>query len=309
MTSHPLALGHAPAWAVAWGQDGFGVFADAVFAGVVQRMRWIPPGTFWMGSPEGEAGRFDNEVRHRVTLTSGYWLGDTPVTRALWWAVMGDNPSRFEDPTRPVANVGWSDCQRFFERLPAGAGGAWRLPTEAEWERACRAGTDTATWRGDLDVLGANRAPLLDPIAWYGGNSGVVHEIDYAESTDGPVEVRRTQLRDGTHEVATRAPNPWGLYDTLGNVWEWCADGYRSYTRSDVVDPYVRSDGRTAAGRVFRGGSWTSPARGCRAACRHRRGPSDRWIDLGFRLARGPVLDTGGAGGAGEGAAKVAERP
>jgi formylglycine-generating enzyme required for sulfatase activity len=306
MTHHPLERGHAPEWAVAWGQDARGVFADAVFSGVVQRMRWIPPGAFWMGSPEAEVGRFDNELRHRVTLTSGYWLGDTPVTQALWVAVMGHNPSRFEDPARPVEQVSWHHCQRFFAALP-GADGGWRLPTEAEWERACRAETDTATWRGDLDLVGWNNAPILDEIAWYGGNSGVGYELVEHEPSGGWREQQHRHTRAGTRKVATRAPNPWGLYDMLGNVWQWCADGYAPYAAAEVVDPWVG----TAAFRVFRGGSWDAAARDCRAACRNHFVPSYRWNSLGFRLARGPALGASGpeGGGAGKGAAKAGDRP
>ena len=161
---HPLQDGLAPVWAVAWGEDRHGLFAAFAVGppdrAVEQRMRWIPPGTFRMGSPKTERGRWRDEgPQHDVTLSRGYWLGETPVTQALWVAVMGENPSRFrgeqpEDLQRPVERVSWDDCQGFLDRLNAQVPGlAARLPTEAEWERACRAGTTAATWVGELVVM------------------------------------------------------------------------------------------------------------------------------------------------------------
>ena len=140
-------------------------------------MRWIKPGTFWMGSPEDEPGRDDNEIRHQVTLSKGFWLADTPCTQALWQAVMGHNPSRFEDPKRPVENVSWNDTQSFFQKLNTEFGISMSLPTEAQWEYACRAGTTEATYAGPIRILGENNAPILDEIAWYGGNSGHGFEL------------------------------------------------------------------------------------------------------------------------------------
>ncbi|MEM8993761.1 MAG: formylglycine-generating enzyme family protein, partial [Acidobacteriota bacterium] len=171
---HPLSDGYPPTWASAWGQDRCGVWVEVEVGPVVQRLRWIPGGVFWMGSPDDEAGRADWEwPRHQVELAEGFWLADTPCTQELWQEVMGSNPSEFISPRRPVESISWDDCQQFLaslnERIP---GLAAQLPTEAQWERACRAGTETPNWVGDLEVLGENNAPLLDSIAWYGGNSG-----------------------------------------------------------------------------------------------------------------------------------------
>lgn len=263
-------------WATAAGTDEFGAWADFQIGAAVQRFRWCPSGTFLMGSPDTEEGRFPDEgPRHKVTLTAGYWMADSPVTQALYLEVMGHNPSHFTDPAhldRPVEQVTWEDAVAFCAALDARLRAAgvpedglcFRLPSEAEWERACRAGTAGATWRGELgDKDPATGAPVLDAIAWCYGNS---------DST--------------THPVATRAPNPWGLHDMLGNVWEWGADAVNSlegYPGSPRVDPV----GQAGPLRAIRGGSWDDDARNARAACRLANDPGDRWNDRGLRLSRG----------------------
>jgi formylglycine-generating enzyme required for sulfatase activity len=177
---------------------------------------------------------------------------------------MGENPSRYrgerpDDLERPVERVSWKGCQHFFDALKFDVIGlAARLPTEAEWERACRAGTTTATWVGELS--GEVEAPELDAIAWYGNSGGE------------------------THPVGRKAPNPYGLHDMLGNVWEWCADNRRPYTAAPVTDPVGDEQGPF---RVNRGGSWSSHARNARAACRFAHSRDDRGDFLGFRLAGG----------------------
>jgi len=292
---HPMSAGGAPAWASAWGEDRFGPWAELQVGTASQRMRWIRPGTYLRGSPEDEAGRWDDEgPQHEVTLTRGFWLGDTPVTQALWEAVMGGNPSRFVDPQRPVERVSWNEaracCEALAARLPSLAP---RLPTEAEWEYACRAGTSTATWVGDLELVGTNNAPQLDAIAWYGGNSGVDYDLDEAENSSGWRQKQHPHSRAGTRRVATRQASPWGLYDMLGNVLEWCEDGWESYAAAPSVDPYVT----TGQPRVFRGGSWNDLARGVRAASRAHYDPGNRYGPLGFRLAGGPTPGGGAQAG------------
>ncbi len=282
---HPLADGNPPPWASAWGQDRFGVWVAFTIGDATQRLRWIPPGRFLMGSPETEAGRDDDEgPQHEVTISRGFWLGDTPCTQALWQAVMGSNPSRFRSPDRPVEQVSWNDVQEFLRRSEALLPGLGLvLPTEAQWEHACRAGTATATWAGGLEILGERNAPVLDPIAWYGGNSGVGFELDNGYDSSGWPEKQYPHERAGTHPVARKAPNPWGLYDILGNVWEWCADGMRTYGAEPVTDPVGPSD---ATGRVLRGGSWYDLARYVRSANRHALDPGFRNSFIGFRCAR-----------------------
>lgn len=232
---------------------------------VVQVFRWVPAGVFLRGSPKGEAGRWDDEgPQHEVVLSSGYWFGETPVTQALWEAVMKTNPSQFKGAERPVETVSWHECQEFITRLNVLVPGLdARLPTEAEWEKACRAGTTTATWVGDLDLdRDGVRAPILDTVAVYYGNSG----------------------GGGTQPVRSKQPNPLGLYDMLGNVWEWCQDHYGSYEAGSLTDPRGPAEGLY---RVIRGGSWLSDARSVRAAYRYVDAPQSRLDDLGFRLARG----------------------
>jgi len=185
-----------PDWASAIGRDRFGLWCEIAVEpkrsgeSVVQRLRWIPRRRFWMGSPEEETrglAKNDDERKwferehpcHLVTLTKGYWLFDTPCTQALWEAVMGNNASRFQSPTRPVEQVSWNDAQDFLKRLNGRIPDLdLTLPSEAQWEYACRAGTETAIYTGELAILGENNAPALDPIAWYGGNSGVEFELD-----------------------------------------------------------------------------------------------------------------------------------
>ena len=283
---HPLCTGVPEPWVVEWGEDRYGVFTAFTVGEATQRLRWVPAGTFVMGSPESEAGRWEGEgPQHEVTISEGYWLGETPCTQALWVAVMGDNPSRFKSADRPVEQVSWKDCQRFLERLndkvpELGA----RLPTEAEWERACRAGTTGATWVGELEILGEFNAPVLDAIAWYGGNSGVGFDLAEGANSSGWPNKQHAHTRTGTHPVGKKKPNPLGLYDMLGNVWEWCEDRFDLYSAAAVVDPCGPA---TGSHRVYRGGSWDSDAGLVRAADRDAGDPSFRLDYLGFRLARG----------------------
>ena len=277
-------------WATAAGRDRFGLWAEADAKGVAVRFRWIPPGRFRMGSPEGEAGRWEDEgPQHVVTWTRGRWLGDTPVTQALWEAVMGKNPSQLKSAERPVESVSWDDCERFVARLDGLVQGlAPRLPSEAEWEHACRAGTETATWLGDLEIRGENDAPLLDPIAWYGGNCGVEFDLPGSglDTTKWP-EKQHQHTEGGSRLARRKDPNPFGLHDMLGNVFEWCMDSWNLedlYSEGDITDP---PPCRSGSSRVMRGGSWYSIARRVRAAYRFASAPANRRSDVGFRLARG----------------------
>ncbi|MFO1424070.1 MAG: formylglycine-generating enzyme family protein [Candidatus Competibacteraceae bacterium] len=293
---HPLATGCPPRWASGWGQDRYGVFVEFTLREVTQRLRWIPPGRFWMGSPEEETRGlamndderkwFERErPRHLVTLTEGYWLFDTPCTQALWEAVMEKNPSCFQSPTRPVENVSWHDVQDFLARINARIPDLdLTLPSEAQWEYACRAGTETAIYTGDLAILGAHNAPVLDPIAWYGGNSGVDFDLDSGYDSSGWKEKQYPYTKAGTHPVQRKQANPWGLYDMLGNVWEWCQDGMRDYDADARMYPTGSLD--TGADRVLRGGSWGNVARNVRAAFRYVGHPDGHGDDIGFRCAR-----------------------
>jgi hypothetical protein len=252
----------APPWASAAGVDHLGRWAEFEVAGGIQRLRWIEPGRFVMGSPRTEAGRNSGEgPQHEVTLSHGYWMGDTPVTQALYLGVMGKRPSYFTRPAdrrRPVEQVSWDDAVRFTRRLaalrPSGApddGLVFQLPTEAQWEHACRAGTTTPTYSPE--------GKGLDDIAWTASNA-----------------------KQSTQRVGQLLPNAWGLFDTLGNVWEWCADHSIEYPDGPRTDPL-------GAGplRASRGGAWAGDALSARAACRDAIDPSMRCLILGFRLSRG----------------------
>jgi formylglycine-generating enzyme required for sulfatase activity len=287
-----IAVWKRAPWAAAAGRDRYGLWAAFEVSGVQQRLRWIPPGRFLMGSLPTEAERYEDEgPQHWVTLTKGYWLGETPATQALWRAVMKSNPSRFVSDDRPVEWVSWDNCQEFLERLNRLLDGfVTRLPTEAEWERACRAGTTTATWVGDLTLRGVNDAPELDTIAWYGGNSGVDFELDSGWDSTGWPEKQHPHTRAGSHPVGRRQANPYGLHDMLGNVYEWCRDAAKGWgqpnlhTSESVEDPVLNDLGWY---RVTRGGSWHSYARSVRAARRHASARDDSDVTLGFRLAGG----------------------
>lgn len=204
-----------------------------------------------MGSPDSESGRDFNEgPQHPVTISKAFELQTTEVTQSQWQAMMGSNPSHFIGPDLPVEQVSWEDVQAFIAKLNAkGDGYRYRLPTEAEWEYAARAGT-TGLYAGDLDAM-----------AWHYNNSG-----------------------NQTHPVGTKAANSWGLYDMHGNVWEWTSDWFGSYSTSAVTDPVGPSTGSSF--RVNRGGSWFYTALHCRSANRFGHLPGLRLNFLGFRLLR-----------------------
>jgi formylglycine-generating enzyme required for sulfatase activity len=288
-----------PKWASAIGRDKYGLWAEFTIEGKVaktqvplgpvrQRLRWIPPGRFLMGSPPDEEGRYsDQGPQHEVTIAEGFWMFDTPCTQALWEALMGENPCEFKSPDRPVENVSWEDCRKFVEKINEKfdlekVGLSLSLPSEAQWEYACRAGTTTATYAGRLKIEGKNNTPILDAIAWYGGNSGIDFELSNGYDASKWREKQFEFDKAGTHPVAGKKANPWGLYDMLGNVWEWCesvwVEDYTEKSRAAVSDS-------ASAPRVIRGGSWGSDARFMRAAYRYRHVPSDRNYDLGFRCA------------------------
>lgn len=225
--------------------------------GVIMEFVQIVPGTFMMGSPGSEPYRMYDELQHAVTLTKDFWLGKYPVTQAQWQAVIGSNPSHFQgDAQRPVDTVSWNDCQLFLQRLAAQGQGEFRLPTEAEWEYACRAGSTKAFCFGDDDSQ-------LAGYAWYRANSG-----------------------NRTHPVGQKSPNAWGLYDMHGNLSEWCQDWYGTYSHDAVIDPMGASSGLF---RVTRGGTFGDDSRFCRAASRCWVSPdSANNVCLGFRILRIP---------------------
>ena len=221
--------------------------------GVSFEMVRVEGGTFRMGatSEQGTDAYDWEKPVHSVTLSS-YYIGKTEVTQALWQAVMGSNPSNFKGSNLPVECVSWNDCQEFIQKLNSLTGRNFRLPTEAEWEFACRGGNNSRGYK----YSGSND---IDNVAWYWGNSG-----------------------EKTHPVGIKASNELGIYDMSGNVWEWCSDWYADYTSYSQTNPKGPQSG---SGRVYRGGSWNGNARRCRSSNRDGNYPTSRYFDLGLRLA------------------------
>jgi formylglycine-generating enzyme required for sulfatase activity len=269
MMRNPLSPPIFPhAWASDWGQDQYGLWQAFTYKSVRYAFRWIPPGTFMMGSPEDEKGRYYQEYQHQVTLTQGFWLGETTVTQALWQTVLPEkeNPSHFKGDDRPVEQVSWHDCQDFIAALcVVHPELTVHLPWEAQWEYACRAGTTTPFYFGDKDDLTQDRVNY----------SGDWDDYDFSGET---------------RSVKSYSANPWGLYEMHGNVFEWCQDVWQEHLgTAAVTDPQGQAKGEpdNEVGRVIRGGSWDGHGRNCRSALRVRFGPDFRNGDLGFRLALG----------------------
>jgi formylglycine-generating enzyme required for sulfatase activity len=247
------------------------------FKGVRQVMRWIDPGSFIMGSPEDEPERFDDEPQRHVNFSEGFWLAETSCTQELWEVVMGDNPSRFKSDQLPVERVNWHLVHDFLQQLNDQISGlSLTLPSEAQWEYACRAGTMTPFSFGEtISTAQAN----------YNGS------YVYASGSKG-------EYREKTIPVKSFSPNAWGLHQMHGNVWEWCLDHYSDYQfhpakrNRDTGLPAVSNPLQVqqsvdeTAFRVVRGGCWFDGPGGLRSASRVGDRPGDADNFLGFRFAR-----------------------
>ena len=272
-SGHTIALGPADALAPLWLGDAIpqidriGLFVDQPLAGVVQRFRYCPPGRLWMGSPENEPERRDDERLHEVALSQGFWMADTVVTQRLWQAVTGNNPAAFtQDQDNPVERISWDQASEFCielnKEMPIPC---FTLPTEAQWEYACRAGSATVFSWGDSLMPDQARFNWSHPYR------------------SGPGKERP----NGTVLVKSFTMNSWGLYQMHGNVWEWCRDGYYDYPQGLVRDPVGITDRR----RVLRGGGWVDDGRDLRAAQRLHFDPDSRDNFIGCRLCQ-PVPET-----------------
>lgn len=224
---------------------------------------WVNPGTFIMGSPESEIRRSDNEIPHAVTLTKGFYLQKTEVTQQQWLDVMGTQPSHFENCGMdcPVENVNYQQAQKFLQRLNQMENTTlYRLPTEAEWEYACRAGTRSAFCTGPMIREGDySTNPYLGSVGWY-----------YRNSQQAP------------HSTALKPANAWGFHDMHGNVWEWCSDWQKPYPFHAATDPQGAESGKA---KIRRGGSWAHYPEYCRSAYRSWHDPEDSSPEIGFRAA------------------------
>jgi formylglycine-generating enzyme required for sulfatase activity len=238
----------------------------------------IPAGSFWMGSPLEEKNRIHNEgPQHQVNL-DGFWMGQTPITQAQWRRVMGTNPSQFQGlradrDQRPVEEVSWNDAMAFCDKLSQLTGRCYSLPSEAQWEYACRAGT---------------RTPFH-----FGGT--LISELANFHATHGYEKTPPGVSRRETSAVGLFPANGWGLHDLHGNVWEWCLNAWHDFYRRAPDDGRARvSEDSQEARRLLRGGSWGFSPRYCRSACRGRFQPDDAIYGVGFRvvcLPQGPSLN------------------
>ena len=243
-----------PSWATAMGRDRFGLWLEFQFPGnrTRQKMRWINPGRFTLGLQADDEASDDEVLPHEVTISRGFWLFDTACTQALWTAVMGLNPSRLKTPNRPVENVSWRDAQEFIARINNEVPDLrLSLPSEAQWEYACRAGTTTAFSFGD---------------------------------TIAPNQANFAPHGSKTIPCASLPANPWGLYEMHGNVWEWCYDGPRVYSHHPMTDPLGPTNKDSQ--RALRGGSWNSSARKGSSAARYANNETFNSGNTGFRCAR-----------------------
>jgi len=227
----------------------------------------IPAGTFSMGSPQDELHRGNSEISHRVKVSNPFFMQTTEVTLSQWWAIMGKKLfGRRKGPENlPVVKVSWFDARRFIKKLNKRGEGYYRLPTEAEWEYAARAGSTTAySWGNAVDCQKA----------MYANNQKKPNEcLKYVQS--------RGFEPDRPAPVKSYAPNAWGLYDMHGNVWEWCRDWFDRYPTTAVTDPAGPSSGTD---KVRRGGSWFKHGFSCRSANRAKANPATRFQTTGFRL-------------------------
>lgn len=225
---------------------------------------YIPPGSYLRGSPIEELGRESDEKQQLVSLSHGYYMQTTEVTQEQWKAVMGSLPLYIIkcDEKCPVERVSWDNAQEFINKLNIlEESQKYRLPTEAEWEYAARAGSSTSFANGEISVLTCDNDTKLGDIGWYCGNSKISRH----------------------HIVAQKKPNSWGLYDMHGGVWEWCADWYGPYSSEAVTDPGGPLDG---AERTMRGGGIADTARSCRSANRHSLRPDVEFNNIGLRIVR-----------------------
>ncbi|MBA3708082.1 MAG: SUMF1/EgtB/PvdO family nonheme iron enzyme [Planctomycetes bacterium] len=236
----------APPGLGAVASDAHGFFADLTVAGQTQRFRYVAPGTFTMGSPDGEAGHDSDETAHQVTLTRGFWIADSECTQRLWQAVLDEKPSTFLGEQLPVHKVSRDDCERFCARLNQLVPGIGaRLPWEAEWEYACRAGTS-------------------DPYPGF-------WKLDDTRACYGSRQPR---------PVKSYPCNAWGLYDVVGNVREWCRDSYADFAARPATDPHPAGKGKG----VSRGGCWEDSAKSCRSASRDQAWLEVSAPSIGLRL-------------------------
>ena len=239
----------------------------SIAKGIEMTFACIAPGTFLMGSPETELEPDDNEELHEVTLTKPFFMGIHQVTQEQWQAIMGSNPSLFEGENLPVEQVSWEDCIAFCKKLSERTGRLCTLPSEAQWEYACRAGTTTTFSFGE--AISTNQAN-------YNGSFDYVTPMNF-RSADG-------EYREKTTPVGSFDANALGLFDMHGNLWDWCEDYYGNYAELKSLKDPAQSIKQSENRRVLRGGGWGDVAWGCRSAYRLRSSPDHRSSNFGFRV-------------------------
>jgi formylglycine-generating enzyme required for sulfatase activity len=286
-----------PAWAKAAGIDRFGLWADfcleasdhssaisGATLGFSHRLRYLPPGTFTLGSPEAEAGRNADETEQVVSLSQGFWLGETACTQNMLIAVLGENPSHFRASlNNPADGVNWYQTQTFLLKLNASLPGLnFTLPTEAQWEYACRAGTiGPYSFPGKADPTKVNFGSLWHEDHYLKGQLRGKPALIWGDPTQAGVSGMGT-----TVAVRSLPPNPWGLYEMHGNVWEWCKDAQRPFTKPPAGPPEDPGGSAIDQRIVLRGGCWAADSNRCRSASRAVQHPAAAFNGIGFRLSR-----------------------
>ena len=253
-----------PHWAHDFGKDDYGFWTEIIIEGNTQRLRWIKPGVFIMGSPEAEHGRYSSERQHEVILKDAFWMTENVCTQELWEKIMGTNPSRNIGSKLPADNLTWYQCKEFLKKInQIKSGFQFYLPTEAQWEYCCRAGTQTPfSFGNDIDEKQVN------------------YEWEYPYNREPEIGSSKQSSESKLMAVKSLPANQWGLYEMHGNVYEWCHDYHAEYEPGILSNPKGPSGGSK---RIIRGGCWMGEAKILRSACRYKEKPDDSHVS-GFRF-------------------------
>ena len=270
-----------PTWVLKLAPESPGTEDEAPAPPITLTLVKIPGGSFWMGSPVAEAGSFDDERPQHLVTVPEFWLGQMAVTQAQYQAVMGRNPATFRGANRPVEIVSWVDAVEFCQRLSQQVGQEFRLPSEAEWEYACRSHCSTDANTPETLPPFHCGATITTDLANYRGTDydygGQLVSGSYGAGSKGI-------YREQTTKVGSFPPNAFGLYDLHGNVWEWCLDHWHDNYEAAPTDGSAWLTETETANRMVRGGAWNNAPQACRSAYRLNNAPGNRAYSIGFRI-------------------------